>query len=50
MIVLILLALVFLYFISKGMIRRRNANLMVAKPYVREMDSRRSRSGWKGGF
>jgi hypothetical protein len=50
MIVLILICLIIIYFISKGMIRRRNSNLMIAKPYVRELDSRRSRSGWKGGF
>jgi hypothetical protein len=50
MIVLIMIGLIFAYFIYKGMIRRRNANLMVSKPYVRELDSRRSRSGWKGGF
>jgi len=47
---LIIICIIFAYFIFKGMIRRKNANNMIAKPYVRELDSRRSRSGWKGGF
>jgi hypothetical protein len=51
MIIFLVAFLAFLVFMFlKRLTRRRNVELMGERPYRYEMDSRRSHTGWKGGF
>jgi len=50
MIVVIILAALFIFIFIRRLTRRRNVELMGERPYRYEMDSRRSHTGWKGGF
>jgi hypothetical protein len=40
----------FAFIFIRRLTRRRNVELMGERPYRYQMDSRRSNSGWKGGF
>lgn len=50
MIIVAAFAAFLIYMFFKRMARRRNGELMEERPYRFDMDSRRSNSGWKGGF
>jgi len=50
MIILVLIAGTLFFFFVRRLTRRRNVELMGERPYRYQMDSRRSNSGWKGGF
>ena len=50
MIALVIIAGTFVFLFVRRLKRRRNVELMGERPYKYEMDSRRSHSGWRGGF